>query len=207
VKLKEVLRVFLMLLPFTLMSCEEDEQCVGCNLNPSIKVKFEALETRVVFDSLLTEANDQISALEEALDSLIGQEEISTIAGSLALLRDDSTKYADAVSLFKNGRVNVDRIIAPGSVGFEQFQDTIFSELYIPVDMDNDASTFYFSFHDLVDTLQISYKRNIVQSLDGVRMRLSNIVANDELSTFDSVRVKCYNVDCGNDLTTVYVYF
>ena len=47
----------------------------------------------------------------------------------------------------------------------------------------------------------------LVQSLDGVRMRLSNIVANDELSTFDSVRVKCYNVDCGNDLTTVYVYF
>ena len=195
------------MLPFTFTACVEEDDCVGCNLNPRIKIEFEALATRDVFDSLLSEANGQISILKDSLSGSISQEDVSKINSLLSLLREDSTKYTEAVSLFRNGRVSIDDISAPGSTGFEQFQDSIFSALYIPVDMENDVSTYYFRFHDIIDTLQLRYQREIVQSLDGVRMRLRKIEVDREITTFDSVRVKCYNVECGNDLTTVYVYF
>ena len=205
--MKSIIRVIILFLAVACFACEEEEDCVGCNLNPRIKLKFEATTTREVFDSLLTKANEDIVVFVDSLKTQLGDEDRNEIIDLLSSLREDSAKYGEAVSLFKAGRINISAIEAPGSSGFEQFQDTVMSAFFIPVDMKNDVSTYYFNFHDLVDTLQLNYHREIQQSIDGVRMRLSGIEVNRENSTFDSIRVKCYKADCGNDLTTVYIYF
>lgn len=198
--------VFLFLL-VTLMACEEEEECVGCNLNPRIKLKFEAGVTGELLDSLLSVVNTNMVDILDSLTTQLTDEERNNLMNALSLLREDSVEFQNTVNLFRSGRVRIAAIEAPGSSGFEQIQDSVVSELFMPVDMKNDASTYYFSYHDHVDTLQLIYQREIKQSIDGVRMRLSAIDVNREISTFDSIRVKCFNVDCSNDLTTVFIYF
>lgn len=205
--MKILLRGIIIVLLVTCIACEEEEDCVGCNLNPRIKLKFEATTTRDLYDSLLTNVKEELVVFKDSLTTQVSEEEKNEIIKVLSALREDSIKYDNAVKLFRSGRIRLSGVEAPGSSGFEQFQDTVMSEFFIPVDMKNDVSTYYFNFHDLVDTLQLNYHREIQQSIDGVRMRLSGIEVDREISTFDSVRVKCYKADCGNDLTTVYIYF
>lgn len=189
------------------MACEEEEECVGCNLNPGIKLKFEAVTSKEVFDSLLAAVKEELVLLTDSLNTELSEEQRNEINAALGVLRADSIEFDNAVKLFRSGRIRIDGIEAPGSIGFEQIQDSVINELFVPVDMQNDFSTYYFSFHDQVDTLRLQYERQVVQSIDGVRMRLNNINVNQEISTFDSVRVKCYNADCANDLTKVHIYF
>ena len=125
----------------------------------------------------------------------------------LSTLRSDSSKFSQSSTLFRSGKTKINELDAVGAQNLEQFQDTIIRDFAIPVDMRHDTSTFFFTYHDIVDTLQMYYQREINQSLDGVRMRLYGIGVNQEMSTFDSVRVKCYSSNCSNDITTIFVYF
>ena len=205
--MKSLFRSVILVLFVTMTACEEEEECIGCNLNPGIKLKFEAGITGQVFDSLLSAAKGELVALADSLKTELSDEERNQISSAIAALRTDSSDYDNAVRLFRSGRIRINGIEAPGSSGFEQIQDSVVSELFVPVDMKNDVSTYYFSYHDRIDTLQLQYEREIRQSVDGVRMKLNGISVNREISTFDSVKVKCYKVDCSNDLTMVYIYF
>lgn len=189
------------------MACEEEGECIGCNLNPKVKVKFEAKGTRLHIDSLLNLINEKIASFTDSLETDITAEQRNQILEVLASDRADSTKYQQASTLFRSGKTKIDFMTAQGAQNLDQFQDTIIREFALPVDMQHDTSSFYFTYHDMVDTLQLYYHREIKQTLDGVRMKLTNIGVNDELSTFDSTRVKCYRRDCANDLTTIFVYF
>lgn len=192
----------------TLFSCEKEDDCVGCNLNPKIKLEFEATGTRQLYDSLLETVNAKIIILSDSLITNITEETRKTFVDELVELRIDSTKYDDAISLYSAGKAGIDQIEALGAEdGFIQFQDSIVRDFSIPVNMSSDTSTYYFSYHELVDTLQVYYQREITQTLDGVRMQLTDIGVNEEMTTFDSIKVKCYNRECGNDLTTIHVYF
>ena len=148
-----------------------------------------------------------MNILADSLGGQLSAEDRTLILNKLDDLRSDSIKYADASDLFRTGQVRIDRIEAPGSLGFEQFQDSIVRDFSIPVDMNNDISTYYLHYHGLFDTLQLSYQREIAQTFDGVRMRIYDIGVNQEISTFDSIQVKCYNSECSNDLTDVFIYF
>ena len=170
-----------------LMACEAEEECVGCNLNPKISLQFEAKGTRALYDSLLSEANDKIELLTDSLSTNLSVVERDEIVSSISGLRADSAKYNESISLYKVGKTRIDGIFAPEAIGFSQFKDSIIRDFAIPVNMTKDTSTYYFSYHELVDTLQVYYQREISQTLDGVRMRLSDIGVNEELTTFDSI--------------------
>lgn len=205
--MKKHINIFLFLVVASFFSCEEEKDCVGCNMNPKIKLKFEASETRELTNGLFADINDNINDLVDSLDTQISADERNNILTKLSSLREDSLKYSEIVKLFRSGMTKITSIEAPGSSGFEQFQDSIIRDFSIPVDMRHDTSTYYFTYHELSDTLQLYYQREITQTFDGVRMKIFGIGVNKELSTFDSIRVKCYNRDCGNDLTTVFIYF
>ena len=190
-----------------LFSCAEEEDCVGCNLNPKIKLKFQATGSKIVTDSIFSGIKDEMTQLTDSLEGQLSNEARNLIINKLDILREDSIIYAEKYDLFRVGKAKIDWIEAPGSVSFEQFQDSIIRDFSIPVDMNRDTSTYYFYYHDLIDTLQLNYRREITQTLDGVRMRLFDISINQELSTFDSVQIKCYKSECSNDLTNVFVYF
>ncbi len=198
--------VFLMVLA-SFFGCEEDEECVGCNLNPKINVQFQPLKTKQLTDSLYSLINEKIAEYIDSLQTELTAEERDVLLAELKVLREDSSYYGDLYTLFRSGNTRINEIEAFGARGFEQFQDTIIRDFALPVDMQHDTSTFIFNYHTLTDTLQVYYQREVVQSIDGVRMRLHGIGVNGDLTTFDSVFVKCYKRDCGNDLTTVFVYF
>jgi hypothetical protein len=202
---------FIKLLPFIfivlLFACEEEEECIGCNLNPKIKLKFEALYSKPKIDSLFISVNNKISEYVDSLSGQLSNDERNALEEELGLLRKDSLQFDEPYNLFRIGKTKIDAIEALGAKDLEQLQDTIIRDFSIPVDMQSDTSTFYFAYHGFIDTLQISYQRDIIQTLDGVRMRISDIGVNKEISTFDSIRIKCYNVECSNDRTTIYVYF
>ena len=205
------MRKFIQILPFIfialLFACEEEEECVGCNLNPKIKVKFEALYSKPEIDSLFTSVKSKILEYVDSLSGQLPMDERTLLEEELRLLREDSLQYNEPYNLFKVGKTRIDAVEALGSKGLEQLQDTIIRDFSIPVDMQRDSSTFYFTYHGLIDTLQIYYQREITQTFDGVRMRLKEIEVDKEISTFDSLRIKCYNVECSNDRTTIYIYF
>jgi len=206
--MKLYLRILIFCVAGFLFSCEEEEDCVGCNLNPKIKLRFEAIGSRLLTDTLIDEVNEKIVDIVDSLNNQLTTEERNILLDQLSILREDSINYNETNQLFLSRKINMNRIEAPGSAaGFEQFQDSIIRDFSIPVDMQHDSSIYYFTYHGLTDTLQLYYQRDIAQTFDGVRMRLSEIGVNEEMSTFDSIRVKCFNTDCSNDLTTVYLYF
>ena len=205
--MKKHINIFLFLVVVSFFSCEEEKDCVGCNMNPKIKLKFEASATRELTDSLLANINGNLIELVDSLDTQLSADDRNNILAEVSSLKEDSSKYSEMVKLFKTGMTKINSIEAPGSSGFEQFQDSIIRDFSIPVDMRHDTSTYYFTYHGFSDTLQLYYQREIAQTFDGVRMRINGIGVNKELSTFDSIRVKCYNRDCSNDLTTVFIYF
>ena len=191
-----------------LFACEEEEQCTGCNLNPKIKLAFEATATKEHVENLVDEINEKIELFEDSLGTQLTDEVRISIQEQLITLRADSILVNEEYGILRAGEVKMESIEAKGALdGFEQFQDSVINNFSIPVDMHHDTSLYYFSYHGLVDTLQLVYQRNVTQTFDGVRMRISEIGVNEELSTFDSVQVKCYNTDCSNDLTRIYVYF
>ena len=192
---------------FFFMSCEEEVDCVGCNLNPKIRLKFVALDTRESVDSILSAVKGRIAVLSDSLSKQLSSEQRSSVETELSNLRNDSIKYGEIFSLFRSGKTRISYIEAPGATGLEQFQDSIIRDFAIPVDMQRDTSTYYFGYYELVDTLQLSYRREIEQTLDGMRMLLHRIEVNEEITTFDSVRVDCSNPACSNDKTTVFIYF
>ena len=145
--------------------------------------------------------------LADSLEGQLSSEVRNKIIGELEKLREDSLRFDEDYNLFRASETKIDAIEAPGSEGFEQFQDSIIRDFSIPVDPNSDSSTYYFHYHDLVDTLQLYYEREIIQNFDGVRMGIRDIRVNEDISTFDSVQVKCYNPECSNDLTYVYVFF
>lgn len=180
---------------------------MGCKLNPKIKIKFESIYTRPGIDTLFTAAKDSIAVKVDLLLGQLSAEERSKIEDELKILRVDSLKYDEPYNLFRVSKTKIDVIDAPGSISMEQLQDTIIRDFAIPVDMHHDTSTFYFTYHGFTDTLQLFYQREITQTFDGVRMKINEIGVNKEISTFDSISIRCYNAACSNDLTTIYVYF
>jgi hypothetical protein len=198
--LKQVFPILFILL---FSACAEEEDCVGCNLNPKVKISFKAINTNLLNDSLFTQVKQQIVNLVDSLSGSISNEQKEALIDEIELLRADSTDFA----IVRSGRVRIDALQSPGAENLAQLQDTIIREFSVPIDMRNDTSTFYFAYHGYQDTLQIFYQREITQNLEGVRMKLNGIGVNKEVSTFDSLRVKCNNSECSNDRTTVYIYF
>lgn len=190
-----------------IISCVEEEDCVGCDLNPKIKVEFKALKTRTITDSIRAAIFNRIDEFKDSLETQLSDQQRILLETQLAQLQQDSLVYDELYGLFRSGKTRISYVEAPGSKGLEQFQDSIIRDFALPVDMQHDTSTFYFGYHDFVDTLQVYYQRNILQTLDGVRMRLYGIGIDREISTFDSLRVKCHNSECSNDRTTIFIYF
>ena len=201
------IKLLLYLIAVSFLGCQEEEVCVGCNLNPKIKIQFEAIETKQLTDSLLTEVKVKIAQFVDSLSTQLTDQERNELLEELSLLREDSIKYDEIYSLLRVGKTIIDVIDAPGALSMEQFQDTVIRNFAIPVDMNHDTSTFYFTYHGFTDTLELHYQRSVIQNFDGIRMRLSDIGVNKEISTFDSLRVYCQKGNCSNDQTTIYIYF
>jgi hypothetical protein len=205
--MRNTIKFFSLFFILILAACQDEEQCVGCNLNPKVKIRFEPINTKPYIDSLFTVVKAEIVEGEELLTEDLLAEERAIIENMLVELRKDSTYLDDQYTLFRSSNTRIDLLEAYGSSMTDFYQDTVVRDFSIPVDMQNDTSTFYFTYHGFTDTLQLFYQRDVVQTLDGVRMKLNEIGVNQEISTFDSIRVKCNKVECSNDQTTIFLYF
>lgn len=200
--------LFPLLLPLVFALSCDTEECANCNLNPKIKIKFQALASLERVDSLFTKVKSKMSVEKKKLQGEeLTEGERNAILQELAALRQDSTLLGGQYTLYRSGGALLDFVEAKGAESMDFYQDTVVRNFAVPVDMQHDTSTFYFGFHGFEDTLQLFYSRQITQTLDGVRMRLNGIGVNKEMSTFDSVRVQCLKSGCSNDQTTIFLYF
>lgn len=206
----EYMRQLIQILPVLFLcfisSCTEENDCIGCNLNPRVKIKFETVFLRADTERLLTQVKANIALLADSLQKELPENTREALQSAFSDLRQDSLRLGHDFELFRTNKILIDEIYAPGSVSLERFQDTVVFNFAMPIDMKRDTTTFYFSYHGFVDTLQIYYQRDVVQNLEGVRMRLRNIGVNRELTTFDSLRVQCNRRECSNDQTTIFIY-
>jgi len=176
-------------------------------LNPKIKIDFKAAESLKLTDSVFVEVKRHIQELVDSLTGDLTADQVAAIELQLQTLRADSASLEDDYNLFRTGKARIDEVLAPGSVDFEVLGDTIIDTYALPVNMQSDTTTFYFSYHKMNDTLQIYYHREIFQNLDGFRMLIKDIGYNREVTTFDSVSVICQNQTCSHDGATIIVYF
>jgi len=206
--MKKLVLFLPIILFFFLYSCQGEDDCIGCNLNPKIKLRFDALFTKKLTEEQLLGVKAVMSDLRDSLkNEQLADDQRAIMLSELSKLREDSVNFTEKYDLLRLGKTKIDAVYAPGSKSFEQFQDTLIRDFSIPVDMNHDTSTFYFQYFGFTDTLQIYYQRDVRQTLDGVRMKINGIGVNKEISTFDSIQVKCYKSECSNDLTTIYIYF
>lgn len=202
-KFIKILPIFFLIL---LSSCTEENDCIGCNLNPRVKIKFETVFLRAETEQRFIQVKSNMEMLRDSLKKELPQNTRDIILSELANLKEDSFRLSTDFALFRTNKIQIDEIFAPGSVSLERFQDTVVLNFALPVDMKRDTTTFYFSYHGFVDTLQIHYERNVIQNLEGVRMQLNNLGVITESTTFDSLRVQCNRRECSNDQTTIYIY-
>jgi hypothetical protein len=93
-------------------------------------------------------------------------------------------------------------------VGAENsYEDTVVRDFALPINMHADSSVYYFIYHDLTDTLKLNYKRDIVQTYDGVRMKIIDLEVDRGMTTFDSVSVRCGDENCSNWGMNIEAYF
>lgn len=204
--MRKIVLILTVLFLYAISSCTEEDDCIGCNLNPRVKIKFETAFLRAETEKRFTQVKSDIIILRDSLLKELPQNTKDIILSELATLKADSLRLGRDFELFRANRIQIDEISAPGSVSMETFQDTVVFNFAMPVDMMRDTTTFYFSYHGFVDTLQIYYERSVIQNLQGVRMRLKNIGVNMETTTFDSLRVQCNRRECSNDQTTIFIY-
>ncbi len=205
--MKKIVKFIPVLFIVLMIACNEEEACIGCNLNPKIKIKFESIWKKAQTDSLVNLANGELASIDSLLKGQLTAIEREVLENKLEIVKEEVVLLEDELSFFRSGKTRMDFIDASGATMTNLFQDTVIREFSIPVDMHRDTSTYYFTYHGFTDTLQLMYQRKIDQTFDGVRMRLSDVGINTDINTFDSIKVKCYNLECSNDRTTIHIYY
>ena len=187
------------------------EECPGCEeriIESRVKIRFNAVETKDLTEEQLDSLSTTILQQIELLDSSAFAQKQDSINIVINELREDSTKLDDWLTLFRSGRTLINSISGIGVDDISAFEDTTVTKSFsLPVNMNEDESVYYFSYHDLTDTLKIQYEREIVQSLDGIRMRILELAVDESYTTFDSVQVNCIGSECSNQLSTIEIYF
>lgn len=187
--------------------CNECSDCVPRKSEPGIRVSFfadeELKETRRIFDSLVL-----VLKADRALLDTIQPQYKDTLSLAMESLISDSSLVALKIDHFVRGKTWIDEIGGLGSEAGSHFADTLVDRNFIlPLNMNGDKSVYYFHYFDRIDTLALEYIRTIGQNLDGVRMQISNLSIDKNLTTFDSVRLNCRRSNCINSESTIEIYF
>ncbi|MCC5930439.1 MAG: hypothetical protein JJU28_14420 [Cyclobacteriaceae bacterium] len=194
-----------------LSSCEECEDCDILFSGPFIRVDFRPVSflqqsERALQQTdtlLLNRRNFREALLEEGLDTA----GLGRVIDSLTAKRDTLRTESQAL---RGGRVFMRTFEAEGGRFVPFFQDTVINVFNIPLNMEADSSTFYFTFESILsqiqDTLTVRYSRNITSGFFRV-----NLLAQDALvsrHTFDSISVTgCRGSNCISNEVTIRSYF
>src|SRR5210317_1226335 len=130
--MSRLIKIIPFVLIILLFSCAEKEDCIGCNMNPKIKVNFEPVASKKKIDSLFTGVSDQIEKLVDSLSLGLTGAQKSAVQQQLEKLREDSTNLNEDYTIFRSKKTKISELSAPGAVGLEIFQDTIIQKLALP---------------------------------------------------------------------------
>lgn len=205
--MKYILPGFLLFIVMALASCEEEDECVGCGIDPRMIVRFDPSLSRKAIEARLAPVNVRIKSLRDSLKLELPEAILTKVTSSLTSYRQDSNTIADPLKYFKLGKIRLMSVSAPGTGYFAEWQDTVVNTVKIPVNMHHDTTTYYFNYHEHVDTLQVRYDRELVQTLTGMRMALRNMKIVHENTSFDSLIFRCPGGQCSHDRATISVLF
>ncbi len=197
----------LVLVAWGFHGCEECVDCEPRKSEPGIRVSFFAdatlSETQMVLDSLVL-----VLKANRALLDTIPAEFRDTLALAIESQKTDSSLFALRISHFKSGTTFMDEIGGIGTQTAGQISDTLINRDFIlPLNMNSDKSVYYFQYYDRLDTLALDYVRTIDQNLDGVRMKISNLSIDSNLTSFSIATLRCRKSNCSNNTSILEIYF
>ncbi|HBH24328.1 MAG TPA: hypothetical protein DDY13_13005 [Cytophagales bacterium] len=197
--------IFLTVVAAILLSCEED--CLDCgvlNKEPFINLEFRA---QSIIDTLETETDSLDSLIivkNIELDSLTGDDSLQ-LANEIQELSTWNDSLKTSLRDFENGLVTVS-ITGDGANFLESFQDTTNNFFRIPLNMNADISEIYFDYFNMIDTLRLSYRREVYTTLDEVRIEAVNLLV--DYHSFDSLSdPSCDPTECRSDEITYEAFF
>lgn len=185
--------------------CDTCENCDPTHTDPRVKLKFVATVTSDMTRDTLESINLSLEEVRGQLELENNPDKIDSLQNVEAGLLEDSVYYGEWASLFRTGYTRMDLIEGVGAEN--SYEDTVIRDFALPINMHADSSVYYFEYHDLIDTLKLSYNRDIVQTYDGVRMKVIELEVDREVTTFDSVSVRCGDENCSNWEMSIEVYF
>ncbi len=192
-------------LVFWLVACDTCDDCHGVNRDPRVKINFLAVGTLEKTRDTLEYIDESLQTVRDELELETDPDKIDSLENVRNVLLADSTKYAEWEDLFRRGYTHMDLIEGAGAE--YPYLDTVVRNFALPLNMHSDSCIFYFVYHDLVDTMKFRYRRNIVQTLDGVRMKLIELEVVRDMTTFDSIRVQCSEDTCSNWGMNIEAYY
>ncbi len=190
---------------WTSISCDTCDDCHGVNRDPRVKIKFIAAGTMERTRDSLDSINQSLQIVRDSLETETDPDKIDSLIRVEESLQEDSAKFAGWEDLFTRGYTHMDLIEGVGAENY--YADTVIRDFALPINMHADSSVYHFVYHDLTDTMEFKYYRDIVQTLDGVRMKIIELEVVQEMTTFDSVHVRCGDDICSNWEMNIEVYF
>ncbi len=185
--------------------CDECENCDNAPRDPKVSLKFVATGTRDMTRDTLENISNSLEEIREQLETETDPDKIDSLRDEEIVLVEDSIYYSEWEVLFSSGRTHMDLIEGVGAVN--SYMDTVIRDFGLPINMHADSSVYYFVYHDLIDTIKLNYKRDVVQTLDGVRMKIVELEVDSDITTFDSVWVRCGDENCSNWEMNIEAYF
>ena len=205
--MKNSLIYFFVVLLLVSPGCQEEDDCVGCGIEPTVTVRFDPSISKKSIEAQLVPIYARIKVLRDSLTLSLPDEIVTVITTNLQQLRQDSTTLNEPLAYFKTGKIRLSSVRALGTPDFEQWQDTVLNTAKIPVDMLHDSTIYFFNYHEHLDTLQVRYEREIVQTLTGMRMTLHHLSVDFDNTSFDSLIFKCPGGKCTNDRASINILF
>ena len=185
--------------------CDDCENCDNTARDPKVRLKFVATGTREMTRDTLEIISNSLGEIREQLETETDPDKIDSLSAEEIVLLEDSVYYSEWEVLFSSGRTHINLMEGVGAVN--SYMDTVVRDFALPINMHADSSVFYFVYHDLIDTMKLNYKRDIVQTLDGVRMKIIELEVDKDITTFDSVSVRCGDENCSNWEMNIEAYF
>ncbi len=203
-RVKKIVPWLGIILVIVVIACQREDPLVPVT-EPRVKMQLIPWGAKSKLNTMIAHNADSLKIRYNKLEATTDPEEQQVLLDELIQLRNDSIQFAEKKALYNKGKVLVEQIIGVGGPDISYLQDSLVTSFGLPLRPQTDTATYYFFYDDLADTLQLVYERNVLQTIDGIRLQMYDL--RDSRSTFDSLKIICRKRNCTNNESTIEAYF
>jgi hypothetical protein len=198
--------IFLIILLFGVISCEECDDCGPSQNEPYVNLRFFNIDSLIKVQDTLIFLKDSLDRIEEKI-----QEGDTTLSDEKDAIENSIALYNQVEDDINEGNVRIDEVFGPNGEGPLLFRDSLTNDsltvFRFPLDMNADESSYIIHFREEGDTNEIgfNYRRETDVAGDFVVVRIYDITETGH--SFDSIKQVCNKNECISNETTFRIYF